>query len=72
MRNIKTREGFDLWDKAHELPRYNFWRGGEDEKGSVIRVPSKHGYWVHIYDLQELVDQYQDELNELRNKGDMK
>ena len=39
MRNIKTREGYDLWDKVHELPRFNFWRGGEDEKGCVIRAP---------------------------------
>ena len=50
MRNIKTREGYDLWDKAHQLPRFNFWRGGEDEKGSVIRVPDKHGNWVNFDD----------------------
>ncbi|KIC80085.1 hypothetical protein HB13667_07860 [Pseudomonas putida] len=68
MRNIKTREGYDLWDKAHQLPRFNFWRGGEDEKGSVIRVPDKHGNWVHFDDLAKLADEYQDEINSLRDR----
>lgn len=68
MRNIKTREGYDLWDKAHQLPRFNFWRGGEDEKGSVIRVPNKHGNWVNFDDLVKLADEYQDEINSLRDR----
>ncbi|WP_053076066.1 hypothetical protein [Pseudomonas weihenstephanensis] len=68
MRNIETREGYDLWDKAHELPRFNFWRGGEDEKGSVIRVPEKHGNWINFNDLTTLADQYQDEINSLRER----
>ncbi|MBF8720448.1 hypothetical protein [Pseudomonas guariconensis] len=68
MRNIKTREGYDLWDKAHQLPRFNFWRGGEDEKGSVIRVPDKHGNWVNFDDLAKLADEYQDEINSLRDR----
>lgn len=68
MRNIKTREGYDLWDKAHRLPRFNFWRGGEDEKGSVIRVPDKRGNWVHFDDLAKLADEYQDEINSLRDR----
>lgn len=68
MRNIKTREGYDLCDKVHALPRFNFWRGGEDEKGSVIRVPEKHGNWVNFNDLTTLADQYQDEINSLRER----
>lgn len=68
MRNIKTREGYDLWDRAHQLPRFNFWRGGEDEKGSVIRVPNKHGNWVSFDDLAKLADEYQDEINSLRDR----
>ena len=68
MRNIKTREGYDLWDRAHQLPRFNFWRGGEDEKGSVIRVPDKHGNWVNFDDLAKLADEYQDEINSLRDR----
>lgn len=68
MRNIQTREGYDLWDKVHELPRFNFWRGGKDEKGSVIRVPDKHGHWVNFNDLTTLADQYQDEINSLRER----
>lgn len=68
MRNIKTREDYDLWDKAHQLPRFNFWRGGEDEKGSVIRVPDKHGNWVNFDDLAKLADEYQDEINSLRDR----
>ncbi|WP_024642592.1 hypothetical protein [Pseudomonas syringae] len=68
MRNIKTREGYDLWDKAHKLPRFNFWRGGEDEKGTVIRVPDKHGNWVSFDDVAKLADEYQDEINDLRSR----
>lgn len=68
MRDPKTREGYDLWDKAHKLPRFNFWRGGDDEKGSVIRVPEEHGNWVHFDDVSKLADQYQDEMNELRER----
>lgn len=68
MRNIKTREGYDLWDKAHKLPRFNFWRGGEDEKGSVIRVPDALGNWVDFDDLAKLAAEYQDEINSLRER----
>lgn len=68
MRNIQTREGYDLWDKVHKLPRFNFWRGGEDEKGSVVRVPEKHGNWVNFDDLTDLADEYQDEINLLRDR----
>lgn len=68
MRNIKTREGYDLWDKANQLPRFNFWRGGDDEKGSVIRVPEKHGNWVEHHEVQKLADEYQDEINSLRER----
>ena len=68
MRNNETREGYDLWDKVHELPRFNFWRGGEDEKGSVIRVPEKHGNWINFNDLTTLADQYQYEINSLRER----
>ncbi|RQO62280.1 hypothetical protein [Pseudomonas sp. KBW05] len=68
MRNIKTREGYDLWDKVQALPRFNFWRGGEDATGSVIRVPDKHGNWVNFNDLTTLADQYQDEINSLRER----
>ncbi|MBA6090050.1 hypothetical protein ACBQ21_08995 [Pseudomonas putida] len=68
MRNIKTREGYDLWDKANQLPRFNFWRGGDDEKGTVIRVPDRHGNWVSFDDLAKLADEYQDEINSLRDR----
>lgn len=68
MRNIKTREGYDLWDKANKLPRFSFWRGGDDEKGAVIRVPDPSGGWVEHYEVQKLADQYQDEINELRER----
>lgn len=68
MRNIKTREGYDLWDKAHNLPRFNFWRGGDDEKGSVIRVPERHGNWVNFDDVSRLADEYQEEINSLRDR----
>lgn len=68
MRNIKTREGYDLWDKANQLPRFNFWRGGDDEKGTVIRVPDRYGNWVSFDDLAKLADEYQDEINSLRDR----
>lgn len=68
MRNIKTREGYDLWDKFNSLPSFQFWRGGEDEKGSVIRVEDKNGAWFHRHALEELIDAAQDDLNLLRER----
>lgn len=68
MRNIETREGYDLWDKVNKLPRFNFWRGGDDEKGTVIRVPDKYGSWVEHHEVQKLADEYQDEINSLRDR----
>lgn len=65
MRNVQTREGYDWWDKFCSLQRYSFLK---DQNELVRRVPNKSGNWVDVYESQEIVDQMQDEINELREK----
>ncbi|WP_275044444.1 hypothetical protein [Pseudomonas putida] len=31
-------------------------------------MPDKHGNWVHFDDLAKLADEYQDEINSLRDR----
>lgn len=63
MRNIQTREGYKWWDIFCKLPRFSFWRGGDDEKGTVIQVPNKTGHWVEQQKVSALVDEMQSEIN---------
>jgi hypothetical protein len=63
-----TREGFKYWDKFCAIPRFSFWRGGDDEKGSVITVPDKTGGWIEQYEAAKIVDEMQDVINELESE----
>ena len=65
MRNVKTREGYDWWDKFCALQRYSFLK---DHNELVRRVPMKSGNWIDVYEAQEIVDQMQDEINDLRGQ----
>jgi hypothetical protein len=67
--NPNTREGFKYWDMFCKLPRFSFWRGSEDEKGAVIRVPDKTGNWVEQYKVAELVNGMQELINELETEN---
>ena len=69
MRNIQTREGYKWWDIFCKLQRFSFWRGDEDEKGTVIQVPNKTGNWIEHQKAAELVDEMQSEINKLESEN---
>lgn len=64
------RKGFEWWDRFNRLPRFSFWRGGEDEKGSVIRVPDRSGAWIEDHSVGQLIDAMQSDINELKRRLD--
>lgn len=63
MRNIKTREGYELWDKICALPRHGFIHSPDNSR--VIKVEGI-GSWIDMYEAQRIVDEAQDEVNILR------
>lgn len=67
MRNIKTREGFEFWDKLNALPRYAFLLSPSGN--SVQKFEDKAmGNWIDVHEAQKIVDQAQDRISELRDE----
>ncbi|MGE6387326.1 hypothetical protein ACQKEN_16880 [Pseudomonas sp. NPDC078416] len=65
-RNIKTREGFDFWDRLNAIPHYGFLL---NERGNgVVRVEGV-GYWIERNAAQVIVDDAQSEVNVLREEN---
>lgn len=63
-RDIKTRKGYDVWDKLCEIPRHAFLLSPEGNR--VVKVPGM-GSWIDMYTVQSVVDDAQTELNILRD-----
>lgn len=63
-RDIKTREGYDVWDKLCSIPRHAFLLSPEGNR--VVKVPGM-GSWIDMYAAQSVVDDAQTELNILRD-----
>jgi hypothetical protein len=63
MRNIKTREGFDYWDKICSLKHYGFLHSPDGKR--VVKTEGI-GNWIDKHEAQQIVDQAQDEINGLR------
>lgn len=70
MRNIQTREGYKWWDIFCKLQRFSFWRGDEDEKGTVIQVPNKSGHWIEHSKAAELIYDMESEINRLESENE--
>ncbi|SED31285.1 hypothetical protein SAMN05216205_4880 [Pseudomonas mohnii] len=67
MRNIKTREGFEFWDKVNALPHYAFLLSPSGK--SVQKFEDKAmGNWIDVHEAQKIVDQAQDRISELRDE----
>ncbi len=67
MRDIKTREGFEFWDKLNALPRYAFLLSPSGT--SVQRFEDKAmGNWIDVHEAQQIVDQAQERISELRDE----
>jgi len=58
----------EFMDRLHQVQTYSFWRGGDDEKGSVVRVEETHGKWLDKDDVRALMDEAQEEINSLRDR----
>lgn len=67
MRDIHTREGFEFWDKLNALPRYAFLLSPSGN--SVQKFEDKAmGNWIDVHDAQQIVDQAQERISELRDE----
>lgn len=63
LRNVKTREGYDYWDKLCAIPRHAFLFS---PCGKRILATPNMGTWIDEHAASEVVDQAQDEINALR------
>ena len=63
VRNIKTREGYDFWDKLCAIPRYGFIHSADNSR--ILKAEGV-GNWIDMHAAQEVVDAAQDEINRLR------
>ena len=65
-RNIKTREGFDFWDRLNAIPHYGFLLN--QQGNGVIRAEGV-GDWIERHAAQMVVDEAQSEINVLREQN---
>lgn len=63
-RNIKTREGYEVWDNLCAITRHAFLLSPEGNR--VVKVPDM-GIWIDMYEAQQVVDAAQSEINVLRD-----
>jgi len=59
----QVREGYDIWDKLCAIPRYGFIHSPDNSR--VLKAEGL-GNWIDRHAAQQVVDQAQDEVNELR------
>ncbi len=67
MRNIKTREGFEFWDKLNALPRYAFLLSPSGKSVQKFEDQAM-GNWIDVHEAQKVVDQAQEVISELRDE----
>lgn len=63
LRNVKTREGYDYWDKLCAITRHAFLFSSCGKR--ILATPNM-GTWIDEHAASEVVDQAQDEINALR------
>jgi len=62
VRNIKTREGMEYWDKICALEHYGFLHSPDNKR--ILKTPGI-GNWIDKFEAQCVVDQAQDRINDL-------
>ena len=67
MRNVKTREGMEYWDKICSLKHYGFIHSPDNSR--VLKTEGI-GNWIDKFEAQAIVDQAQDEINQFRAERD--
>lgn len=66
MRNIKTRQGFEFWDKLNAIPRFSFLLSPSGSR--IQKLEDISGNWIDVHEAQKVMDAAQDEINELRER----
>jgi len=67
MRNIKTREGFEFWDKLNALPRYAFLLSPSGKSVQKFEDQAM-GNWIDLHEAQKIVDQADERINERQDE----
>ncbi|WP_414892495.1 hypothetical protein [Pseudomonas serboccidentalis] len=67
MRDIKTREGFEFWDKLNALPRYAFLLSPSGNSVQKFEDQAM-GNWIDVHEAQKIVDQAQEQISELQDE----
>ncbi|MGN8120387.1 hypothetical protein ACTJK9_01350 [Pseudomonas sp. 22082] len=67
MRNIKTREGFEFWDKLNALPRYAFLLSPSGKSVQKFEDQAM-GNWIDVHEAQKVVDEAQELISELQEE----
>lgn len=65
MRNVKTREGYEFWDKICALKNYGFLHSADRMR--VVKTEGI-GNWIDMHEAHEIVDQAQEEVNNLKER----
>ena len=67
MRDIKSREGFQFWDKICAVQSYAFLLSPDGRR--VVKTPDI-GYWIDKHEAQVIVDHAQEEFNVMKAERD--
>lgn len=65
-RNIKTREGYEFWDRLNAIPHYGFLL---NQQGNGVIRAEGIGDWIERHPAQVVVDDAQTEVNVLREEN---
>lgn len=65
---IALRPGKEFWDKLNTLPRYIFLL--KPSGNGVQKLEDFTGNWIDVHEAQQVVDQTQEEINQLRAERD--
>lgn len=65
-RNIKTREGYEFWDRLNAIPHYGFLL---NQHGNGVIRAEGIGDWIERHPAQVIVDDAQTEVNVLREEN---
>ncbi len=67
MRNIKTRDGFEFWDKLNALPRYAFLLSPSGKSVQKFEDQAM-GNWVDVHEAQQIIDQAEERISERQDE----
>jgi hypothetical protein len=65
---LSPRRAKEFWDKLNALPRYMFLLKPSD--AGIQKLEDRTGNWIDVYEAQQVVDQAQEEINQLRAERD--